>query len=459
MKWKKWIALALTLCTLSSAPAFAQDSEGGWQKVGDKLVYYTAGGARLSNCWIGAGEWKYYVGADGRALEGLQEVEGKTYYFKAFPWCNVQYGWQTIDGGLYYFGEDGAMVCNRWIGGGEWKYYVGADGRALEGLHTVEGHTYYFREFPWCNMQYGTQNVGGQTLTFDLVTGELASDLNTDPKVQLTVTMGGQLVTGASRDILARVVMAEAGGFQQIEVLKAQAVATYTWILYQRDHGDPAPSVPAPLSSPTALVYQAVDAVLGETVTYAGKPILAQYTASTGKGMTNSSQDAGWGYLPYLQPVASPYDERSEGMLGGRYTVQKTVTKQQMMNALNAIYDNDPENPEPIDFSSDPAGWISYDTNAKGCAGVLHIDIRRLGAGESRMYNPRANYFKENSGLGIRSADYVIQYNGDETWTITTYGFGHGVGLSQWGAYFYATIENMSYRQILAHYYPGTQIQ
>lgn len=456
MKWKIWITALLALALAGTTLAFADE---GWRTVDGGFYYYGADGTPLKGCWLGAGEWKYYLNADGRALEGLQTVDGNTYYFKAYPWCNVQYGWQTIDGGLYYFGDDGVMQKNAWIGGGEWRYYVGADGRALEGLQTVEGKTYYFKEFPWCNMQYGSQDVGGQTLTFDLATGALTTDLNADPKVQLTVTIGGKFVVGPTRDILAQVVMAEAGGFNQIEVLKAQAVSTYTWIRYQYAHGNPAPSVPAALSSPTALVYQAVDAVLGETITYGGSPILAQYTASAGRGMTNSSQDVGWGYLPYLQAVSSPYDERSEGFLGGQYTVRKTVTKQQMMDAINAIYDNDPENPEPIDYSSDPATWISYEPNAKGCAANMRIDVKRQEAGISRVYMPKANYFKEHAGLGIRSADFIIEYNGDETWTITTYGFGHGVGLSQWGAYFYATIENKGYREILAHYYPGTQIQ
>jgi SpoIID/LytB domain protein len=60
------------------------------------------------------------------------------------------------------------------------------------------------------------------------------------------------------------------------------------------------------------------------------------------------------------------------------------------------------------------------------------------------------------SGRAIRSAAFDISYN-DGTFSITTYGYGHGCGMSQYGAWGYAA-NGWSYAQILAHYYPGTTL-
>src|SRR5690348_5106653 len=43
------------------------------------------------------------------------------------------------------------------------------------------------------------------------------------------------------------------------------------------------------------------------------------------------------------------------------------------------------------------------------------------------------------------------------TLIVTGHGWGHGVGMSQWGAYGYA-LHGWKYRRILAHYYPGTRM-
>ena len=58
--------------------------------------------------------------------------------------------------------------------------------------------------------------------------------------------------------------------------------------------------------------------------------------------------------------------------------------------------------------------------------------------------------------LGLRSACFTLRYQ-DGGFCITTRGYGHGVGLSQWGAKALAE-QGQSYADILAHYFPGTQL-
>lgn len=60
------------------------------------------------------------------------------------------------------------------------------------------------------------------------------------------------------------------------------------------------------------------------------------------------------------------------------------------------------------------------------------------------------------SALGLKSSLVSWEIDGDEI-TFTTNGYGHGVGLCQYGANYYAE-QNNTYQQILSRYYPGTQL-
>ena len=61
------------------------------------------------------------------------------------------------------------------------------------------------------------------------------------------------------------------------------------------------------------------------------------------------------------------------------------------------------------------------------------------------------------TALGLRSTSFTVQYQSGN-FSFTTRGYGHGVGLSQWGTKAMAE-QGKSYADILAHYYPGTQLQ
>lgn len=58
--------------------------------------------------------------------------------------------------------------------------------------------------------------------------------------------------------------------------------------------------------------------------------------------------------------------------------------------------------------------------------------------------------------LGLNSTNFTVKIDGN-TLTFTTTGYGHGVGLSQWGAK-YSAEQGQTYDEILAHYYPGTTL-
>ena len=132
--------------------------------------------------------------------------------------------------------------------------------------------------------------------------------------------------------------------------------------------------------------------------------------------------------------VDSSFDSSAEGFLS-----TKTFTAQEMMSALQRGFSG-------LDLSGDPSGWFGepvlsaagYATSVPvGGAVVTGRDLREK--------------------LGLRSACMAISYE-DETFTIATKGYGHGVGMSQYGASVLAG-QGKTCAEILAYYYPGAVLE
>ncbi len=242
-----------------------------------------------------------------------------------------------------------------------------------------------------------------------------------------------KVASGTVEDILAQIVMNEVGAMNHAEVYKAQAVAAYSWILYQQAHGNAIPSVG--LRSPSAAVRAAVSEVAGKALYYDGAVANAAY-GSASAGKTNTARNM-WGLeLPYLNtPVDSP-----EGEWRGR---QNSISAATMQGNLAKIVGADTVNATPhAQWITDPA----FDAN--GYLTSIKVCGQTVGGGR----------FYENC-WGLYSPKFTFSYDANsDSWAFTTDGNGHCVGMSQYGALTYAN-QGWNYQQILAHYYPGTALQ
>ncbi len=241
------------------------------------------------------------------------------------------------------------------------------------------------------------------------------------------------VVSGQIEDILARIVMNEVGGMNHAEVYKAQAVAAYSWILYQQAHGNAIPSVG--LKAPSEAVRAAVHEVSGKALYYDGAAANAAY-GSASAPYTNTARNM-WGLeLPYLNtPAESPESEwrgRQNTIAAAR--MQENLAKLVGAAAVNAT----PHSQWLTDPVFDGNGYL---TSIKVCGQTV---------GGGRFY--------ENC-WGLYSPKFSFQYDANsDSWSFTTDGNGHCVGMSQHGALVYAR-QGWNYQQILAHYYPGTALQ
>ncbi|MBE6895116.1 MAG: competence/damage-inducible protein A [Ruminococcaceae bacterium] len=265
----------------------------------------------------------------------------------------------------------------------------------------------------------------------------------------LTVTADGQVVTGPAEEILAKIVSREMTGTWDADALKAQAIASHTYLVYQYNHGNSAPAVSFKTVYPQ--VAAAVSEVADLIMTVNGQAAYTPYFASSA-GRTNSSAEVWGGHYSHLVSVESKYDYQASGYKG---TV--TVSKEQMEKVIKDVIGVKP--------SGEPSEWIKvldktsggYNNNMSVCGATTYYNraLKKTSSITGRWM--REDILKGVGSGNLRSAAFDITFDGSN-FIFTTYGYGHGAGMSQWGAQLYAVNEGWSYEQILKHYYQGVTI-
>jgi len=223
------------------------------------------------------------------------------------------------------------------------------------------------------------------------------------------------------------------------EALKAQAVVARTYALHERDRRgaesfDLESSVisqrygagPVPEGAASA-----ARATAGEYLAFAGQPILAAFHSSSG-GTTASSEEV-WGEdLPYLRSVSSPDDAAPD------YFWSYDISLDDLAAALR-------------DAGYAPGSLDRAHVTERSDSG--RVERIQLG---SVLLSGR-DLRELLGGRALRSALFDVRVEGGRARFLGS-GSGHGVGLCQWGASELAR-RGSSYRRILAHYYPGSDLR
>ncbi len=264
----------------------------------------------------------------------------------------------------------------------------------------------------------------------------------------LTVNDDGEIVSGKALDIISRIVQNEIGGTFAPEAIKAQAVAAYTHVKYNNTHNNN-PSVRL-ADSVSDSVKVLTASVIGQAVYYNGEIIQAVYSASSA-GYTASSGVVWSNPLPYLQCVYCELDAEYDPNYGRTKKFSSTDIKDRIYKTTG------------ISVSGNPADWIKVVDYAEGkYVGNMEIggyDSYVNSSGKTVKIDGRV--FRERiMSFDIRSSAFDVSYDAAaDEFTVTTYGYGHGVGLSQNGANNLAKYWGWDYKQILEFYYQGTVIK
>ena len=273
----------------------------------------------------------------------------------------------------------------------------------------------------------------------------------------IRVLVGGEVREMDMGTYLVGVVRAEMPAVFEIEALKAQAVAARTYTIYKMDNGgsvnhpeadacddincckaymDTAAAAASWGENASAYeerIQTAVRDTDGQCVLYEGEPVLAVFHSSSA-GATMDAASVWSAAVPYLVSVPSP----ESGETVPNYYTSATFTISALKSLLLAAL------PE-ADLSASPTDWFTNIRQTPGGA-VTALDVGGTEVSGNRL----------RTILGLRSPAFTFSFSGDSV-TFTVTGYGHGVGMSQYGANILAA-DGMDYREILSRYYTGTTV-
>lgn len=306
--------------------------------------------------------------------------------------------------------------------------------------------------------------------------------------------------TAPTSAYLASVVGSEIPGSWHPEALAAQAIAARTYLLTHLRHhnaydleGDTRDQEYDGIGGETTSTVRAVQRTKGVVVTYRGAAIEAFYSANAG-GVTEDSENVYASALPYLRSVPSPGDREAETSSWGRTSWEwtKEVTGPELAQylALRGVDLGDLERIELAQRSASGRVLRAHIVGSKGSRDIgkdqsryyfglrsALFTVEKRGGGETEVVSYlEASRIRELEILGAKQVGVGYRIDRDPAdheiarFTLHSYvyelparfvfsgrGFGHGVGMSQWGMQGMA-LAGASYEEILTHYYRGTAL-
>ncbi|GFN36203.1 stage II sporulation protein D [Tepidimicrobium xylanilyticum] len=283
-----------------------------------------------------------------------------------------------------------------------------------------------------------------------------------DGYIKVYDTRNQQVIHMELEEYVKGVVAAEMPGEFHIEALKAQAVASRTYAIsrtlnYKEGHPD---HIEAPLCTGIHCqayltldelktihakdweekywpkIEEAVNSTKGQALYYDGEIIEPLYHSTSG-GMTEDALDVFAIDRPYLKSVESPYEEDAP-----KFRSVVTMTGDEFINKILRKY---------------PSANITKDNLGEKIKLVEKTKSGRIKkiAIDGTVVNGR----EIRELFDLNSTNFKITYNPKSNIVdIETIGYGHGVGMSQWGANGMAK-NGKDYEEILKHYYTGVQVK
>lgn len=248
-------------------------------------------------------------------------------------------------------------------------------------------------------------------------------------------------------DYVIGVVAAEMGADFEMEALKAQGIAARTYIVNHlltkanqenvsvsdttsdqvyKDEEELRKAWGSNYHEKLKKLTDAVYATEGKIITYQNAPIFPAYF-STSNGFTENSEDYWGNELPYLRSVKSEWDEVSPKFLD-----QRTFTTEEVAQKLN----------------------VGLPKGAAISLEIIRTQSERVSELKIADHSFTGREIREK--LDLQSSDFEIEQNNGHL-IFTTRGFGHGIGMSQYGANGMAK-EGKEYQDIIKYYYQDVEI-
>lgn len=265
-------------------------------------------------------------------------------------------------------------------------------------------------------------------------TKEAPKDPNAVPSV---ITVNGQEIE--AKEAIARIVTAETDSGFNAETLKAQAIITYTYLKYRDTNWRISNLTIA--DNYTQEAMDAVNEVFGHYLTFNDKVAFTPYCRMSAGKTANASTVFGNSFT-YLKSVASASDKQRDG-----YKKEVLLTADDIKAGALAF-------DSTIEFPEDVSKWLTINAHDTAVStGTGYVEKITVGnkevSGVTFIYDIMKN-------KDLSSPCFSLSYDAESgTYTITTFGEGYGVGMSQLGADNMA-VSGTKYDKILDQYFPGT---
>ncbi len=250
-------------------------------------------------------------------------------------------------------------------------------------------------------------------------------------------------------DYLASVLGKEVYTTWPIESLKAQAVASRSYAAYKLKKQKNQPydlgrttssQVYGGIESEAPSTIEAVVATRGQILTYGGNVIEAVFHSSSG-GHTENSEQVWQSAVPYLRGVPDFDQEAPVYKWTANFTAAQLRQRLPGVGNIKAL--------TPLQTS--PTGRVKT-MKIQGDGGSQVISGQQL----RKALGLKSTLILSTPQFGLLAGS--LQGADPQQFTIQGRGYGHGIGMSQWGAYGLAK-QGKTYQEIVQHYYPGTALQ
>lgn len=279
-------------------------------------------------------------------------------------------------------------------------------------------------------------NIFIPILVINIFTFSSESPIFSDFEISLYIKETDQIRKIPFEEYIAQVTYAEIPASFEKEAIKAQAIAvrSYTYAKLKKnshENFDMCSDVnhcqawrEADSTAYYKKISEAVEETRGRVATYKYEIIDAVYHASSG-GITEDAVNVWSNHEDYLVAVKSPKEEE----IMKDFEVEQIVTKEEFLNKLNLLKLEEMK--------------IVSKTEGERVKEILINDKTFTGNEIRKIFNLRSSNFE------------VFEKNGNIIFKVK--GYGHGVGLSQWGAQAMA-LDGKTCDEIIKHYYTGVEI-
>ncbi len=298
-----------------------------------------------------------------------------------------------------------------------------------------------------------TSEVISQEFLNETVTEAEVTPEKDNTTVKVMSVSSNNITEMSLKEYLLGVVAGEMNASYHEEALKAQIITAHTLLLYTKEHNTK-DLKGADITDSYAMhqaflppeeqkkkwnenydtyrekIEKCIDEVGNLTLQYDDEYICAVFHAIS-NGTTENATDVWGGNYPYLVSVSSIGDKLSPA-----YQSQVTVTEKEFRETLEK---------QDVKFTDDAEKWIEKITNTDtGMVKTIKICGKEFKGTDIRTL------------FDLRSSTFNCEYkNGEFVFTVN--GYGHGVGMSQYGANYMAQ-QGFKYDEILKHYYKGVEI-